>query len=161
MNINEANELIEKLYTEYPKMVKVLIRDGVPELLVDDLIQSVFEDAVRKADKLIDHPNPVGWLYIALSIAVKVEMRQPHRSDISLSSLENVLATREDTYFNASIEPYLPKNMRKKDKEFLLHAIDDDWSYKQLSQYYNIREDACRKRFSRLIAALREDMLTS
>lgn len=159
MSNRNGYELIEKIFREeYDGMKRFAIRNGVSEDLAHDIVQKVFEDGLRKADSLAVHINPVGWMYKAVLYAVKKERKKSYRNDIQFSALEVELEARVDTYFNSSIEPYFPKWMKEKDKELLLLAIEEEWDYSQLAEYYGIKEATCRKRFSRIIEALRKEM---
>ena len=60
----KKQEEIAKAYTEYSNRVRRFIQSGIrEEKAVEDILQDVFMEALRKYDVFSVHPKQIGWLY--------------------------------------------------------------------------------------------------
>lgn len=88
---------------------------------VDDCIQEVFLRALRKADKLVAHPNPYGWLANACKKQCKSIMRKK-------AIRRNIVgeAVPYDEQINLpSLQDDITRWINKEDTSQLLHAVFD------------------------------------
>ena len=120
MDIAERNNFIEKLYRDYYKPIAALCTvmldgdDSEGELCANE----VFKQALSDADKLVNHPNIVGWLKVTAKNRVKRMLRdrskkvkhEVHITDVS----ENYLGEYIEDFDNVFEDEHdLESDMQK------------------------------------------------
>lgn len=134
------SDLIRQLYEKEAEhlyyFVKKMVEDGE---LAQDIVQEVFCVAMRKEELLIEHPEPVAWLYCTAKYVILSECRKKQKRD-SLSCYEEM----EEILTDAHAE--LEFSMAEEDDEVLTILTDRECEIVELVyvQGYKTKEAADR-----------------
>lgn len=136
---------------------------------IDDVVQDVFEEALRKSSKLVAHPNPSGWLIITTHNKVKSLMRKQNvLTRHTAYSIDHPLAPElEDPVAEAIINhageidydldevmAVLEKKMSRTDMLLYRHIYKENLTYGQLAELYHKSQGTMRVRASRMLARM-------
>ena len=143
-----TNEIIEQYYkSEYNNLLKyakrILFNDG----LAEDAVQDTFQIAMRRSDKFIESPNPVGWLYETLKYVLKHAQRDKQRCLRMMVPLEFIPEeniSSEDTMLKLT-------TLYGNDEEMKLLVMFYGYGYKvkDIAGVLGISEAACKMRIRR------------
>lgn len=98
---------------------------GISKEMAEDIVQETFCAAIKRAEDLRNHPNPVGWLYVTVRYIMVSENRKSKKSEAfySLSELENQLYDTEAESFLASVEDDRIRSALSKEEYKILELI--------------------------------------
>lgn len=144
----DTYDIIEYYYkTEYNNLLRyskrILLNDG----LAEDAVQDTFQIAMRKLDKFIASPNPVGWLYETLKYVLKHAQRDKQRYIRMMVPLDLIPEER------ISSEEIMLKltTLYGDDEEMKLLILFYGYGFKvkELADMLGISEAACKMRIRR------------
>ena len=78
INEQKRNEMLSNLFLQYYDYLVGYCRRLVGanrqdlQMMVEDIVQSVFLLAVEQYDKLEEHPNKIGWLKKCCKYSIKI-----------------------------------------------------------------------------------------
>lgn len=140
--------LISHLYKEYSAaMMRRCYRKFGDWQTAEDLVQELFIIACCKAETLISHQNPVGWLYKTLSNLMlqernrKIKTHEIPQDDIDMP----VNLSMEETDFNE----ILPEGLSERDAQILRMRFVDELSYMEIGNRLGISVTAAGVRLKR------------
>lgn len=153
---NERSKgLFIQLYSQYYSEMyywakKVLGSDDIAE----DLVQETFAVAYRKVDVLVKSPSPKGWLYKTLRHVIGDNYRRRARliETVSLSERTEI-ATNDAVNLRLELEGIIGKT----DLDILIRVYTEGYTYKEISEMYNISVSAAKKRVQRAKEKLRKE----
>lgn len=153
------DEQISALYTE---MFDYMFSYALPALgspgLAEEAVQETFVIACQKPDKLLNSPNPKGWLVLTLKNVVHNQLRSRAR----LSYYIMKYAENRALVFNneeAACDDYTAIEysdiVSPKDFAMLRMYVFDKCSMLEISKKYGISVDATNKRIQRARSKLK------
>ena len=135
------------------------LRQACSPQLAEEIVQSVFADLARAADRLKPDSILAAWLYTVASRTavdmVRKESRRQMREQIAVE-MNIVNATADDW---APIAPLLDEAMTaldETDRTAVLLRYFENRSLREIGDYLGISDDAAQKRVSRAVERLRE-----
>lgn len=149
--------LFESLVKENEEyLVQYIIRCvGCSTETAMDITQDVFLRAWINIEKLSSHPNPVGWLFIAAKYIAWREMeRRYHSFEVS----SHIIADIGLCNMELPIRLLLPNGLKPQEINIIILRLEENLSYKQISERLGMKEAACRKLYYRAILHCRELM---
>lgn len=157
-----VNKYYEKVYNYCRARVK-----GRAELsdLVENCTQDTFLEALKKLEKLKDHPNVAGWLYKTAGNLVNDSFRgqyDKNRHEISGENILDTLATGNEFeryyYRDVDLEQVsdeLLKKLPENEYELCLDYFKKKMSISELSGKYRISTSAITTRIYRVKLKIR------
>lgn len=144
---NQLRFLSNLFHDNQKKMTQIAYRKVGNEQIAEELVQEVFLSACVKIDSFYKHPNPAGWLYVALNNLLMNELNKAYRNDTSLEG-HAFLAAQEATH---PLEDSLPSGLKPKEKEIILLRFEQQRSYAEIADTLGLSQTACRKLLSRAL----------
>lgn len=151
---DNAKQFIEELYkANRDKMFRYAYRLIGRVEKAEELVQEAFVLALLYESKLMNHPNPLSWLFVTLKYQIMNERRRKESSsEVSL-----------DDFFTLEAEPLkepldiaLPKELSKSERQVLIWRFENQIDYKEMSERLGITQNACRIRVMRAIDKCRK-----
>ena len=151
---HHSEDFIASLYrTLYEKLFRIAYRMLGDTEQAGDAVQDVFLQAVFHRDKLMEHPNPEGWLVLALKNNIQNERRRFMAHQIvALDEAAPVAEAEPET----PLEELLPQKLPQADRDILIWRFEQDLSYREIADRLGISESSCRSRVSRAISRCRK-----
>lgn len=145
--IQDNIDKIEYLYrNEYSAMLRYARRVLSNEGLAEDAVQDTFQIAINKPEKLLDSPNPTGWLYETLKNVLMHALRD--RKKLQMMIPEDSVPERE-----LSTDDLILRltTLYGDDEEMRLLIMFYVYGYraKELAKMLGISEAACKMRIRR------------
>lgn len=152
------NDFLEKLFLEnYADMLSLTSRFIRNEDIAQDVVQQTFLVAqVNLDDKLINSPNPVGWLYNTLKNIIGDAYRKRNRLMSMTTPIEFVEEQSFASIDSISIRVKYEGIIGKEDLNLLIWVYCEDVPYAVAAERLNINLDACKKRIQRAKLRLKE-----
>lgn len=145
MNMNQS-DFISELYNMYAlKMIRFTYNRVKNYELAKDLVQDTFQIASYKSELIVNHSNPVGWLFVTLKMLTMRELKKSYHSEVTLEY--NI--TVECCELSLPIDLYIPQGISDSDRKLITLRVIDEMSLAEISKLEGITETACRKRVSR------------
>ena len=154
--MTEKESFILQLYEKYYNylIISALIYD-VDQADADDLVQDVFEIAIRKVDTLMKHHDPRGWLVKTLENLIK----NYHR--LHANRFTRPLEGCGDLPAPEGAEPLshvLPAQLSDSERQILIWRVEERADYREIGRRLGISENYCRVKMSRLLIKCRKLM---
>ena len=142
----KLEEIFEKLYFDnYKNLLKNAYRLTYEKNAAEEIVQDAFIEAYKKIERLQNHENLVGWLYITVKNISKAYLRK-NKEIKKLFPLEDYNIAVTD---NESEEAVLSNYLTKKDTDIMLKFYKDKKSLMEISNEYGISLSACKMRLKR------------
>lgn len=150
-------EIIEAAFqTHYSRLVAYAEYHLGSKELAEEAVQEVFRAACAKPQKVIDNPNVSAWLFTALKLEIKKDLRclEKDRKIISELTIRNrAYATIDETM---DIDTIYPLQSNTPDFELMRQIALEGKSHLELSRELGISLSACKKRAQRARDKLRK-----
>lgn len=143
-----SNDWFDALYRENaPRMLKLATHLLGDQRIGEELVQEAFLILLCKREKLLGHPNLLGWLIVTLKHLISAELKSAkHRLEFPL--LEQKDIPTHDIYHIPLIS-VLPPELTPKEREILTLFFEEQLSYEQIASKLNISVLNCRTRLFR------------
>ena len=140
-------EFFEDTYRKYYKiMYEVAFRIVKNAEIADDMVADTFLVLITKINTVMEHEQPVKWLFRVLKNNALNERRaQLNHAAVSLDQHFSVAA--EDNLIPFS--GFLPSGLSETEKKILTLRLSDDLEYAEIDKKMNMTENACRMQYSR------------
>lgn len=128
-----------------------------------DVTQTVFTDAAKKADRLASHPAMTGWLYTSAYRAAAALMRaeerraRREREAATMNQIDAISGGKVaglDTTLLAAIE-HAVMELPERDREAVLMRFLEQRRFAEIGAALRVSEDAARVRVDRALVRLR------
>jgi RNA polymerase sigma-70 factor (ECF subfamily) len=156
---NDKKAAYEALYKEYYTYIREkadwYVTDICPksEITADDLAQETFLAAWRAMDKLIDHPNLLGWLLVTMknkALHLRRDLTQ------SLEAVKVMIEIMKDNIRAGSARPLdIMSELSEIDAQVLRLFYLSEFSTREISKMLGITENAARARLHKARVRLR------
>lgn len=147
-------EFIRALYEkEADGLYSFVTKFGVSREMAEDIVQETFCAAIKRAEDLRNHPNPVGWLYITVRYIMMAERRKRKKNKIScsLSGLERQLYDTEAELLLISVEEDRIRSvLSKKEYEILDLIYNQGYKGKEAAKKLGVNESTLRVQVLRI-----------
>lgn len=164
----EQDQLIEQLYQQYfDDLILYAIASLKNESRAQDIVQDAFHEAILRADVLMQHDNPKGWLMLTVKHKIKEYQRELQRYMKYFISLDKDLFIepgKEDPRLEQPLQGEEEKLPTLKEIEttltpeefYLLKRLTiDQASHLELAKELGISIYASQKRLERIRKKLR------
>lgn len=122
---------------------------------IEDLIQDVFEIAIRKVDVLMTYKDPKVWLGKTMRNCIRNYQRlHANRRNSSLEDYSDFPAPEG----GEPLSHILPAQLSKSEEEILTWRIEQRLDYEEISKRLGITEVYCRVKVSRVLKKCRKLM---
>ena len=123
----ETRQAVEAAYKLHREQLLTFIRASVSNAsVVEDIMQDVFLEALKKYKNFIEHPNQIGWLYNAAKYKIMEFSRKVQSVELIDIDDETVeIGQEESGYVEAELELYVEKSLTS--EEFLLYCRYFRW----------------------------------
>ncbi|MBE5892600.1 MAG: sigma-70 family RNA polymerase sigma factor [Lachnospiraceae bacterium] len=150
----KKQEGITRAYMEYSKRVRIFIQSGIrDERAVEDILQDVFMEALRKYDVFSVHPKQIGWLYRTARYKMQEYIRKNEYSQhmvVGSQDEHEELGAHENGYFacefNQTLKEVLSEEELKRFKRFFVWG----YSVEELAIREGVTVNNMRVRLTRL-----------
>ena len=86
----EKQKVIAQVYGEMNELLRIYVRTCVSDTdEVEDIIQEVFMEALRRFDVFSTHPNQSGWLYVTARHKIQEHEKRRRRYRIADGDIED------------------------------------------------------------------------
>ena len=151
---HNSEDFIARLYKAlYEKLFRIAYRMLGDTEQAGDAVQDVFLQVVFHRSKLMEHPNPEGWLVITLKNNIYNERRRSKAHPIvPLDDAAPVAEAEPET----PLEMLLPKKLPQADRDILIWRFEQDLDYREIADRLGISEGNSRIRVHRAISRCRK-----
>lgn len=153
--------LKELMEATYDKIYTFIDRKQTDKDFVEDVVQETFLEAYKKAELLMDHPNPLGWLYVtARNKMLKLTSRKKGLSFFAVGEnayLDNLLK-EDEQYGEIELKESIKTTVGEEDYEMLRDYYLNGYSSEEMAEKYGMESGNLRMRVSRLKKKLRKNL---
>jgi len=150
---HEAMEFVAALYqTNYDKMVKFSMNAVYNKILAEDIVQDTYYEALRKADVLFEHPNPMGWLIETMKNKIRAfKRRAMHRNEVYEPECDQMkLAGMEEQFGCAELQLIIEDTLTPHEQQLFRLYFIQGYSARELAAMENISESSFKVRMCRI-----------
>lgn len=152
MTKEEKSGFISKLYFEmYTEIFQFVIGYCGDKYLTEEIVQEVFYEAWRHAEKLEEHENPRGWVYNTAKYKMKLALAKGARlrdNEVSIEGFAHSLI-EEDAYDFLILDEF--SHMVSRDEmDILKSRYQEQNSYREMAEDLGKSEGACKMAVSRI-----------
>ena len=143
----EQITFFEDLYrAHYGMMYQVALRVVKNPAKAADVVSDAFLILILKISAVMEHEEPVKWLYTVLKNCALGEYRKSKtHKEVSLEDTD--IGSVEQEFI--PIPDMLPQGLTAEEREILLLRLQEDLDYAEIAARLQLSESACRMRFSR------------
>ena len=137
----------EESYTKYYRMMVQTVLPIVGSRdIAEDIVADTFLILLAKINSVMEHEQPVKWLFRVLKNNALNERRaQSAHSAVPLDEHIAVAAADNLTPFSG----YLPNGLSEIERKILTLRLSEDLEYVEIAKIMNMTENACRMQYSR------------
>ena len=140
-------EFFDDIYRKYYKMMyDVALRIVKNPEIAEDVVADTFLVLITKINAVIEHEQPVKWLFRVLKNNAISEYRAQCRHAAAPLE-ESILRAAEPELIPFS--GMLPKGLSASEQRILTLRLAEDMDYSTISEKLGISETACRSQYSR------------
>ncbi len=143
----EQISFLESLYRKhYDLMYEVALRIVKNPAKASDVVSETFLILILKISAVMNHEDPVKWLFTVLKNTALSEYRKSKvRKEISLDDAM-IRGTEQEMI---PFSEMLPKGLTAEEREILTLRLGEDLDYAEIAKRLHATESACRMKFSR------------
>ena len=153
-------EFIRQLYENEADALYSFVKKFVTSKeSAEDIVQETFCIAIRKADEVIAHPNPVGWLYLVAKYLILSESRKQKKNQnhCSYHVLEDRIRDEKAELMLASLaEDVLRSVLTEEEYKIMDLAYNQGYKGKEAARLLGLNESTLRVRLFRIRHKLRK-----
>lgn len=140
-------EFFDDIYRKYHKMMyDVALRIAKNPEIAEDIVSDTFLVLITKINIVMEHEQPVKWLFRVLKNNALNERRaQCSHSAVPLDEHLAVAAADNLIPFSG----YLPNGLSEAEQKILTLRLSEDLEYVEIAKIMNMTENACRMQYSR------------
>ncbi len=143
----EQTSFFENLYLKHnERMFEVAVRIVKNPVIAADIVSETFLVLVMRINTVMEHEDPVKWLFTVLKNNALVEYRRTKKHG-ELPLDEAMSKTVEPEFI--TIKDMLPNGLTPDERLILSLRLNDNLEYSDIAKRMNITESTCRMRFSR------------
>ena len=137
----------EESYTKYYRMMVQTVLPIVGSRdIAEDIVADTFLILLAKINSVMEHEQPVKWLFRVLKNNALNERRaQSNHSAVPLDEHLAVAAADNLIPFSG----YLPNGLSEIEQKILTLRLSEDLEYVEIAKIMNMTENACRMQYSR------------
>lgn len=143
----EQISFFENLYRKhYALMFEVALRIVKNSVKASDVVSDTFLILILKIPTVMNHEDPVKWLFTVLKNNALGEYRKSKvRKEVSLD--DAIIRGKEQELIPFS--EMLPKGLTSEERDILILRLGEDLDYAEIAKRLHSTESACRMKFSR------------
>lgn len=163
MDKETKDKFLKALMEEtYEKVYIFISRKERDRDFVEDVVQETFMEAYKKADLLMNHPNPMAWLY--LTARNKMMKMRAKRKEICILDNGEVdlledLKAGEGEYGEIELATVIKDSVSETDYEMLCDYYVNGYSSTEIADKYGLEKSGVRMKISRLKRKLRGNII--
>lgn len=151
-------KFFDKLYGEmHRKLGYFIFRTCRDATFAEDVLQETFMEAYRNIDKLMEHPEPKAWLYVA----ARNKMMKMGKKKNELCPVDDeylIVKTEERDYKEVELAEVIKSVVGEEDYNMLCDYFLNGYSAAEVARKYNVKEGGIRMRMSRLKKKLKNEI---
>ena len=162
---SEIQNEVAELYVRYRKQIAVFVNIHTRGSLiqstgmVEDIVQDVFLEAVRKYDSFKGHSNPVGWLCQAANYKIMEYNRLLQKLHmVCFDELEYVENEYADGFMETELMLLLDASMTAEEKLHFYRFFLWGWTVEEIAEAEGISENNVRVKLTRLKKKLLQEI---
>lgn len=131
---------------------------GISKEMAEDIVQETFCVAIKRAEELRAHPNPVGWLYVTVRYIIMAESRKVKKNEVycSLNEVENQLHDMKAEIMLTSVEENKIRSVLSEEEYGILDLIyNQGYKGREVAERLGINESTLRVQIHRIRRKLR------
>ena len=142
---------VEELYMKLsPKLFHIAKRRLGDEDEAQNAVHDTFADLIKKLEIVRGHPNPEGWLVIALKNYIARELDdQKKRSEHEITLPEPYEHTSSNSGYVPPLRDILPLELTPREKDLLVWYFEKGLGYEEISRRLGIPILTCRTQMHR------------
>lgn len=144
---DKQQECISELFHEnYPKLLRFANKQLNDIHKAEDLAMDTMEVAVKNIDRLLDSPNPTGWLFKTLEYKIMHEKRaQAVRSGtVSLEQIEDIPEK------DSSVPTFILSGLTDDEEKLIKMVYYERQTMAETAETLHITPACCRKRVQKI-----------
>lgn len=153
-------EFIRQLYENEADALYSFVKKFVTSKeSAEDIVQETFCIAIRKADEVIAHPNPAGWLYLVAKYLILSESRKQKKNQnhCSYHVLEDRIRDEKAELMLASLaEDVLRSVLTEEEYKIMDLVYNQGYKGKEAARLLGLNESTLRVRLFRIRHKLRK-----
>lgn len=146
----DEEKFFNEMYNEmYRQLIGFTYRICDDVSFSEDVVQETFIELYRNIDKLMEHPRPKAWLYIA----VKNKMMKMGKKNGVLYPLKDeslVVKTEEKSYKEIELAETIKNVVGERDYRMFCDYVLNGYSSVEVAEKYDVDKGGIRMRISRL-----------
>lgn len=143
-------EWLEMQYRRYKvSLLKVAVIKLENYEIAEEIVHEVFWRLLleRRKGTVIQYPGK--WMFTVLDYLIKNEIRRAkYRYEVPLE-VDCVPVAEQDPEENLKLEYILPAGLKDHDREILILYYEENWSHKEIAEYYGCGEHSSHMRLHR------------
>lgn len=161
---DEAKEFFERLFREYyDKLFHYVLKSLSYNnyMVAEDIVQSIYCEAMRKYKRLKNHPNPVGWLMKTGSYKIKAWRRKGSTGEISLDASPMEAGAIDFRLSAAEIRVAVQTVLNDEEQELFERYYVEGYSVREMAEREHMTEAAFKMRIFRIRDRVRKHLGSS
>ncbi len=161
----ELQNEVAALYVRYRKQITVFVNIHTKGTLiqnagmVEDIVQDVFLEAVKKYDSFITHSNPVGWLCQTANYKImEYERLLQKLHTVCLDELEYMEDEYADGFMEIELKLLLDASMTAEEKLRFYRFFLWGWTVEEIAEAEGVTVNNMRVKLSRLKKRLLQEI---
>ena len=161
---DEAKEFFERLFREYyDKLFHYVLKclSYKNYMVAEDIVQSIYCEAMRKYKIVKLHPNPVGWLMKTGSYKIKAWKRRGSTGEVSLDGLPVEAGAVDFRLSAAEIRVAIQTVLNAEEQELFERYYIEGYSVREMAEREHMTEAAFKMRMFRIRDRVRKYLRSS
>ncbi len=146
----EEERFFNELYDEmYHRLINFVYRICKDETFTEDVVQETFIEVYRNIDKIMEHPQPKAWLYVA----VKKKMMKMGKKNGKLYPVKDeslIIKMEEKRYKEIELAETIKSCVGERDYHMLCDYFLNGYSSIEVAEKYHVDKGGIRMRMTRL-----------
>ena len=156
----EKQRVIAQAYEENNERLRIYVRTCVNNLdVVEDIIQEVFMEALRRYDIFCEHPNQRGWLYVTARHKMQEYEKRRRRNQTADSDIEedySQIGERDKGYLLCELDQTIQSTLTAEEVQRFKRYFLWGYSVKEMAEREGVTVNNMRVRITRLRQKLLE-----
>lgn len=163
MDKETKDKFLKALMEEnYEKVYIFISRKQNDKNFVEDVVQETFMEAYKKADLLVNHPNPMAWLYLTARnkmMKMTAKKKEICTLDIGRVNLLEDFKAGEVEYGEIELAAVIRDSVSETDYKMLCDYYVNGYSSTEIADKYGLEKSGVRMKISRLKNKLRGNII--
>lgn len=154
----QTDSLIEQLYIKlFPKLIKYVLHFIHNQHVAEDIVQDTFEVVIKRKDKLAEHENVEGWIFLICRNMIKKYFSSNRICTVDIESVDYLIESNYfETYITLIMSMDLMSNLDLEEKNIVLLHFLFGYKFNEIAKMRMLQEGACKMKCYRAIRKIRK-----